>query len=107
MCDFDGLEELLRWMHQYHNELAERRAEDHNGAVVMRRALTALRVFIEGAWEENPSSANSEGRDSSSESRGAPRQQIEEMARLVDEIEDWGGWPSDDEVEVYLEKANQ
>merc|ERR1712113_1023417 len=57
--DHQGLLLLVEWMVEHRSELAEQRARDRNGERLMRRAIIALRVFLERAWllERDPHSA--------------------------------------------------
>lgn len=96
--DYDGLIELVRWMVRRKLQLKKRRAMDRRGRILMRRALIALRVFVEDRWDPlDPELAN-KGLASS-----ASAEQIEEIRRLVESVKHWGGWPSDEEVEMYVE----
>ncbi|CAD0107052.1 unnamed protein product [Aureobasidium uvarum] len=92
--DHDGLQELVEWMCRHRDELANRCAMDRRGRVLMRRALIALRVFVEDRWD--PSKPELDNPPASPE-------QIEEIKTLVESVKQWGGWPSDEEVEMYVE----
>ncbi|KAI4729857.1 hypothetical protein E4T49_02317 [Aureobasidium sp. EXF-10728] len=96
--DYDGLQELVEWMRIHRKDLAKRSAMDRRGHVLMRRALIALRVFIEDRWE--PSKPELDDREVP---LCAPTKQVEEIKTLIESVEQWGGWPSDEEVEMYIE----
>lgn len=104
--DFAGLEELVKWMVAFQVELAERRSLDRRGDIMMRKALTALRIFLEGRWDGDWGSSRPT-RTYEEVPSVAPSEQIDGIASLVDSVEDWGGWPSDDEVEMYIEIGRQ
>jgi hypothetical protein len=96
--DYDGLVELVRWMIKRKRQLTKRRALDRRGRVLMRRALIALRVFVEGRWDSAaPQYGDQDVVGSASD------EQIEEIRTLVEGVRHWGGWPSDEEVEMYVE----
>ncbi|KAH0080519.1 hypothetical protein KCU60_g16665, partial [Aureobasidium melanogenum] len=96
--DYDGLYELVQWMVKHRNELAKRCAMDRRGQILMRRALVALRVFVEDRWEPPKPDLEEEQIPPS-----ASDEQIENIKRIVGSVKQWGGWPSDEEVEMYVE----
>ncbi|KAH0071278.1 hypothetical protein KCU96_g16576, partial [Aureobasidium melanogenum] len=96
--DYDGLYELVQWMVKHRNELAKRCAMDRRGQILMRRALVALRVFVEDRWEPPKPDLEEEQIPPS-----ASDEQIENIKRIVGLVKQWGGWPSDEEVEMYIE----
>lgn len=96
--DYDGLIELVQWMVRRKRQLKMRRAMDRRGRILMRRALIALRVFVEDRWEPLDSELEDKGLASP-----ASAEQIEEIRTLVESVNHWGGWPSDEEVEMYVE----
>lgn len=128
--DHDGLVILVEWMVEHRAELAAKRAQDRNGEVMMRRAVVALRVFLERSWlpqfaqPQEPHTDNEDGTldaDAVDDTRPQPKQSphdlrlrnlrrlesgastdmIEKVEHLVNSVEDWSGWPSDEEVERY------
>ncbi|KAH0014213.1 hypothetical protein KCU78_g8774, partial [Aureobasidium melanogenum] len=96
--DYDGLYELVQWMVKHRNELAKRCVMDRRGQILMRRALVALRVFVEDRWEPPKPDLEEEQIPPS-----ASDEQIENIKRIVGSVKQWGGWPSDEEVEMYVE----
>ncbi|GAB1194614.1 hypothetical protein APSETT444_003860 [Aspergillus pseudonomiae] len=117
--DYDGLLSLLRWMSQYAAPLKEASDEYLNGAVMMRRTLVAMRLFLEGyqerqSWESlrwTASAAQARGlggyehtsevspEDSERLSFSDPN--LQEAYDIVTATHVWGPWPSDEEVEEY------
>lgn len=71
---------VLEWMVLNQSELGFVADQTANGRKLLRRTVIAARVFCEGTPYEN-------------RARG-----------LLDNLEDWGGWPTDNEVLVYLSK---
>ena len=124
LADYDGLLETVRWMVEYRTELAERRARDRNGEVVMRRALVALRVFLERSWivpgSESGRVRVNEISDADIKDPGvravmrrhllrlerpASAEVVDAVRGLVEGVGDWEGWASDEEVERYCENS--
>ncbi|MCJ1250081.1 hypothetical protein MMC30_007307 [Trapelia coarctata] len=101
--DYEGILELVKWMVQFAMELNAVAAELKNGAVVMRRCLTAIRVFLEG-HEQPVASAEDDPMDQNCVVDRAPDSIIEQIFTEIEGVEDWGGWPSDKEVEEYCSK---
>ncbi|KAJ5888038.1 hypothetical protein N7495_008079 [Penicillium taxi] len=83
--DGDGLLNLLQRMSQSAATLNEIAEERLNGDIMMRRTLTALRVYLEEMEE------SVEGRSNS---------KIQEAEDIVSRTNGWE-WPSDEEVEEY------
>ena len=110
---YQSLAELTQFMREYRAELLERRRQDRNGDGMMRRAIIALRVFLERSWLPRPEpgvdygvmndgSANADTRRRLKALRDpANEDRIKAIRAIVEEVEEWGGWPSDEEVEQY------
>ena len=128
MGDFPGLLAVVRWMTEYRSELRERRSLDRNGDAMVRRAIIALRVFLERSWllhdrqshladnvdgSGNPETAKIKLRYGRNNpvialkerlhrlETPANEETVTEIEELVQSVEDWGGWPTDDEAEEY------
>ncbi|KAE8351718.1 hypothetical protein BDV28DRAFT_136465 [Aspergillus coremiiformis] len=118
--DYDGLLSLLRWMSRYATTLNETSDEFLNGAVMMRRTMVAMRLFLEGyrerqSWgslrwgtsaapparvlreSERPSEVSPD--DSEGLSFSDPN--LQEAYDIVTTTRIWGPWPSDEEVREY------
>ncbi|KAI5204112.1 hypothetical protein E4T39_03799 [Aureobasidium subglaciale] len=101
--DYEGLKELVTWMVRYRKDLAKRCAMDRRGHVLMRRALIALRVFLEDRWELSKALEEDVDEEADDEvTSSASAETIEEIKALVESVQRWGGWPSDEEVEMYV-----
>lgn len=110
---YQSLVELATWMREYRVELLERRKLDRNGDEMMRRAIIALRVFLERSWLPgtdagidygvmNDGSAVADTRRRLKAFRDpANKDRIKAIKAIVEAVEEWGGWPSDEEVELY------
>lgn len=65
--DFEGLLYLLRWMSRFAPELKKAADERLGGKRLMRRAIVAIRVFLENNWDKEllpPSSPSSDSAES-------------------------------------------
>ncbi|KAL8788397.1 MAG: hypothetical protein Q9195_007315 [Heterodermia aff. obscurata] len=120
--DHRGLVELVEWMGEFAPELQTRAEELMNGRRMLRRCLTAAVVFLEQRWlppeermqygekynngtaeefgDDAGRTISCESIDPTKISSLAPR-----FRRVIDENSDWGGWPSDDEIETYIENG--
>lgn len=90
--DVAGLLDLLRWMGQSASPLNELADERLNGHRMRRRALLAIRVAMENLHKGQRISSTRAGMD--------PR--VREARDIVSQVPGWE-WPSDAEVEEYLE----
>lgn len=114
--DYQGLVELVAWMRMYWDELSARKEQDRNGLVVFRRCIVALRVFLEGHWEEELHRAHhitemaASDQETTEQGRhdyndfGAPPELRNQAQDYVENIDDWGGWATEAEVDAYLER---
>ncbi|GAD95254.1 conserved hypothetical protein [Paecilomyces variotii No. 5] len=120
--DYDGLLDLLRWMSRSAPILKDTSDELLNGERMMRRTLVAVRVFLEGYWDQGFSITAHRGDYSViSEPAGdrfdvgvrpslfhEDRQlefsdaYVQEAHDIIEQTELWGGWPTEDEVREYL-----
>lgn len=103
--DYEGILELLYWMVQFAMELKAVAVEVNDGAVKMRRCLTAIRVFLEGHWQSFFSTVEGPPGDQSGMVDRAPDSIIERAFAEIQGVEDWGGWPTDQEIEEYCSKG--
>ncbi|KAL8638173.1 MAG: hypothetical protein Q9228_004650, partial [Teloschistes exilis] len=101
--DYDGLLDLVRWMSRCSSQIMDETEEYSNGVFSMRRCLTAVRVYV-----ELPLVGYDEGEGISCEDR----EWYETSTRLVDAVrevvennEDLAPWPSDEEVDRYIDRA--
>ena len=106
--DYKGILQLVHWMVHFAMELKAVAAELKNGSVIMRRCLTAIRVFLEGHGQPVASAEDDPLDESYVQSDvvdRAPDSTIEQAFAEIEGVEDWGGWPSDKEVEEYCSKG--
>lgn len=107
--DYDGLLDLVEWMSLFSDEINALADESSNGYRLMRRCLTAVRVFMERSWttlektagedqEEDPGTVHGE---LGMEAEPAPAKIVKAAKETVMENLRWGGWPEPHEVEQY------
>lgn len=82
--DYEGLLSLVQWMVEAKDELAEVIEEQRGGMRRMRLTLIAVRVFLE---------------------QGASEEIVALVEQLVESVEEWGGWPVDEELELYRNRG--
>jgi hypothetical protein len=117
----DHLLHLTRWMATYRAELQERQNLDRSGARMMRRAIIAIRVFLERSFlPALKLSSSSIPSSSAAKSRGegllrkmrepAPELVLTAVQGIMDDEDNsraWaGGWPTREEVWGYCAKMH-
>lgn len=118
--DHDGILNLLEWMSRYASEIADVADQKRGGRKMLRRTLTAMRVYLEDMNalrmpEREPEPVASgktsldsyyhvgEGKDDNTEARPIFADgRVEEAYEIIESTASWGSWPSDDEVRAYL-----
>lgn len=108
-ADYTGILDLVQWMSGFMPEIKAVADESSNGSRMMRRCVVAVRVFLERYWIYNEREAESDAEGDIKESNiideGAPIEVIEKVYEIVEKNEEWGGWPSDEEVQEYCRKG--
>ena len=119
--DHIGIVELVEWMADFAPELRIKVDELMNGKHMLRRCLTAAVVYLEQSWlppdertqygdHSNSSTVEEFGQDSGgtiqSESTdhakdGSAGTLAQRFRRAIDKNPEWGGWPSDLEINTY------
>jgi hypothetical protein len=93
---------LLRWMHSWAPHLASVADELANSKQMIRLALTAVRYFVETSWRHD------EFKEPVVLFSGLrPRQKellMEAKAIIEQHADDWGGWPTDEQVCLYHDR---
>ncbi len=77
---------VLRWMVEHQDDLIAEAQDTKTGTRHLRRSLIAIRAFVD------------HGDDVDEEVIGS-------LKALMNQLEEWGGWPTDEEVENYLAKS--
>jgi hypothetical protein len=92
---------LLRWMHVFSAELASSANELANSKRIMRRAMAAVRYFLEATWKdpdfESRAVARGQYQPGQKEALGNAKTIIQQHA------DDWGGWPNDEDLYTYYQ----
>jgi len=123
--DYEGLQALLKWMLIHHGSLRAQHQRERNGPDLFRRTIVAFRVFLERSWlhpklrkEAGDSAADGlqESGDRGTPARSdarlrwlhvleapAPAEAVADAEKLVGGVADGKGWPSDWEVEQYVQ----
>lgn len=101
--DYGGLLDLVRWMSHCSSQIMDETEEYSNGVFSMRRCLTAVRVYV-----EQPLVGYDEGEDTSCEDREwyeTSTKLVDAVREVVENNEDLAPWPSDEEVDRYIDRA--
>lgn len=122
--DREGIQALVEWMSRFASEIQVVTDESMNGRRLLRRCLVAARVFLEQTWTSGTEDEEAEEEHGSQASRTAfdgtdvTDTQVEEMSidegdvvqkvyKIVQSTEEWGGWPTDQEVEAYCRRETR
>ena len=100
--DYMGIQDLVKWMAHFDLEVKSVADELNNGSTMMRRSLIAIRVFLEQSWTYYGSAEDGENDGlAHSVDEGASEAVLQRVYEIIERVEGWGGWPTDDEVETY------
>lgn len=123
--DYEGLLSLLRWMSKHSSAIQEVADEHLNGERLMRRALVAVRVFLEGAWGDKglmnlsrayreplrpPKTTEHVDAFEPNHDQTVPNLDdglVKDAYRIIEATVLWGGWPTDEEVETYVKAGTE
>ena len=107
--DYNGILDLIEWMSLFAEDINALADEQRNGRRMMRRCLTAVRVFSERSWVQMRQSGYelwiAEHGGTVVEADPASMDIISAIHEIILENKHWGGWPSDGEVEEYCSKG--
>ena len=105
-ADYAGILELVEWMSRFAPELKAVADEASNGTRMTRRCMIAIRVYLERSWIYGDDGAEEEIEgDGGTEQESAPRELIERVFGIIEGVEEWDGWPTDEQVEDYVRRA--
>ncbi|KAI9654877.1 MAG: hypothetical protein M1831_005246 [Alyxoria varia] len=93
--DWRGMMDTVRWMERHEEELLSALKLSNRGHVVLQRAIVAIRVFCERAWLAND--------DQGLPPSAAPPAVVQELKAILETKTQWGGWPSNEQVEEYCQ----
>lgn len=105
--DYQGLLDLIEWMALFSDEIRAVTEEQQHGSFMMRRCLTAVRVFLERSWLYYQESGSAQAQLSADvgEVPAAPVEIWQVIHDTIVETQHWGGWPTDEEVERYCARG--
>jgi len=106
--DYDGIVDLVEWMSLFADEIDGVVEEAKNGRRMMRRCMTAIRVFLERSWMNIPrdDGCNRAGYGGIIiEANPAPSEIIRAVRDVILENKRWGGWATTDEIVEYCSKG--
>ncbi len=90
---------LVRWMHIFAPELSSVAGELANSKKLTRYAITAVRYFLEQSWRDDDFNLRAALRDDWHP--GQKELLSEAQAILEQHRDDWGGWPTVEELYRY------
>lgn len=96
--DHEGIWSVVQWMVEHKEELWMQVQEELGGKTRWRRLLSAIRVFLEYSHLER---RVREFRISSEMNPAPPELRLLVRAK-IEEVSDWGGWPTANEVRKYV-----
>ena len=102
--DYDGILDLVEWMALFADEINVLVEEAMNGHRMMRRCITAVRVFLERSWMHvrRDDGCDLAGHDGVViEADPAPPEVVAAVRDIVLENRRWGGWATGEEVTEY------
>ncbi|KAF2177932.1 hypothetical protein K469DRAFT_676646 [Zopfia rhizophila CBS 207.26] len=82
--DYEGIYSLSSWMTNLHVEVTARANAQHSGPISLRRTIIAIAASL-----ERPEVGS-----------GPEKELVELVKKQVQSVEEWGGWPSTEEMEM-------
>jgi hypothetical protein len=92
--DYEGLYSFSTWLTKHYVEVTARAKAHHSGNKWLHRTLVALRAAVTGLLEEEGSGQHK-----------ASDEIVELIRGQIDTVEEWGGWPGQRDVDLYLNKV--
>lgn len=83
--DYEGLHSFSSWLVRHKMDVTNRASARHSGGKLLFRTLVALRLAVEGEKA----------------GQGAPEEIAQFIRIQVDNVEEWGGWPDREYVDMY------
>jgi hypothetical protein len=93
--DYEGLYSFSTWLTKHHVEVSARAKAHHSGNKWLHRTLVALRAAVTGFLEEEGNAQYDKASD----------EIVELIREQIDSVEEWGGWPGQRDVDLYLKKV--
>jgi len=95
--DHEGILSLVKWMTDAKDTLRSHKEGELNGKRRFRTLIISIRVFLEFPTQDDTASKHSLKIMSASD------ELLMLVKNVVNSVEDWGGWASDEEVARYCE----
>ncbi|USP73315.1 hypothetical protein yc1106_00589 [Curvularia clavata] len=92
--DFEGLYSFTTWLTKHRSEVNVRAQAQRGGMDVLFRTLVALRLATSGGGLSM----------GTKHSTNAPEDIALLIRKQIESIEEWGGWPTEDHVKMYVGK---
>ena len=89
--DWEGLYSFSIWLTKYHVEITTRAETRHGGGRLLFVTMVGLRAAVEGRLAVGPDKA-----------LGLSEGVAELVKTQIEKIDQWGGWPSREHVELYI-----
>lgn len=99
--DYAGILDLIEWMSLFGDEINTIAEESMNGKSMMRRCLTAARVFLQRSWMNDSREPFAGNGGILIEAEAAPVEIVRVVEEVVMQNKQWGGWPTESEVDEY------
>lgn len=90
--DYEGLYSFTTWLTKHHVEVTARAKAQHSGRDILFKILVALRLAIDGGALEPEAAYLS----------GAPEDIALLIKTQIESVEQWGGWPEREYVDMYI-----
>ena len=105
--DYQGLLDLVEWMALFNDDIRAVADGRMRGSRMMRRCLTAVRVFLERSWlyYQIDGSVQAQMNQEVGNIAAAPVEIWQLVHDVIDETQQWGGWPTDEEAERYCARG--
>ncbi|KAF2266194.1 hypothetical protein CC78DRAFT_615270 [Lojkania enalia] len=91
--DYEGLYSFATWAHTHHTKITARVNQQRSGPRAWRRTLIALRAGITGRLHPRPKLDLGQ--------KKVEEDLVQLVKAQIEGIEEWGGWPSSNEVNMY------
>jgi hypothetical protein len=101
--DYEGILKVVQWMDRFAKAIHIQSSEYMNGGRAMRTLITAVRVFVEGSWPFDDDPVKDLG-GTTQLLEAAPEDILHKVSEIIKKQELWGGWASDDEVDLYIQR---
>lgn len=87
--DYEGLFSFATWLAMHHEDITARAEAQHAGTKHLFRTLVALRAAVDGAERAGA---------------GASADLAQLIRAQIESIEEWGGWPAEHYVQMYVKR---